>query len=345
MSLMPRLRRRAVADPSPLGDVRSVLDDVFEPRHFYIGPDLSVTWQTAVEKVIPWETYQGRLLDARQTRQQRAFVAWHLVEQAAPPLTPNPSPQRGEPDLPAPLISLKWDADRGEVHVVRGLLCHVWESYDSGGNVIASRETTKWIMELVGTVALADFTYEDELRDELICRLWQAVVGTSRLPLTSLEAPLPGFVLGQLAYVYRSGEGDGETGRQGDAETGRAMRHWRELIEHGWTAELSWREQAKLLEVVLRAATPAEIPEAAVLRTEKSSDLKRLLRTIFNDISLSPWTGVVDNALAYVQALVRYGNWSVVDEIDFLGWLVRKLSRHLTAYDLVTFHHRGANYP
>ena len=26
-------------------------------------------------------------------------------------------------------------------------------------------------------------------------------------------------------------------------------------------------------------------------------------------------------------------------------WLLRQLGRHLTAYDLVTFHHRGANYP
>src|SRR5262245_43348969 len=175
MSLMPRFRRRAVADPSPLGDVRSVLDDVFEPRHFYIGPDLFVTWQTAVEEVIPWETYQGRLLDARITRQQRAFVAWNLVAQAAPPLNPNHSAQGGEPDLPAPLISLKWDAERGEVHVVRGLLCYAWEPSDAAGNIIEGRETTRWISELVGTIVLADFTDEDELRDELICRLWQAV--------------------------------------------------------------------------------------------------------------------------------------------------------------------------
>ena len=31
--------------------------------------------------------------------------------------------------------------------------------------------------------------------------------------------------------------------------------------------------------------------------------------------------------------------------MDFLGWLLRQIGRHLTAYDLVTFHHRGANYP
>ena len=31
--------------------------------------------------------------------------------------------------------------------------------------------------------------------------------------------------------------------------------------------------------------------------------------------------------------------------MDFLGWLLRQIGRHLTAYDLVVFHHRGANYP
>ncbi|HEX4589373.1 MAG TPA: hypothetical protein VH120_05560, partial [Gemmataceae bacterium] len=33
------------------------------------------------------------------------------------------------------------------------------------------------------------------------------------------------------------------------------------------------------------------------------------------------------------------------DRADFLAHLVRQLSRHLAAYDLVAFHHRGANYP
>lgn len=336
----------------PLGDVRCLLDDVFQPRHFFVGPGLTVTWQHGVEEVTLWETYQGRLLDARQTRQQRAFVSWNLLEQTgALPLTPLPSPQpsriRGEGvlggegrSLTAPLVSLKWDAERGEVHVVRGLLCHVWEAADGGGNVIESRETTKWLMERVGTIVLADFNDEDELRDELICRLWQAVVGTSRLPLTSLEAPMPGFVLGQLAYVYRPSRGDQQTGRQG-----RAVRDWRELVEDGWRQELAWREQAKLLELVLRTATPAEIPEVAMALGHPPCELMRLLKTIFNDVSLSPWTGFVDNTLAFLQSLVLTEAIFGSEEIAFLGWLLVKLSGHLTAYDLVTFHHRGANYP
>ena len=33
------------------------------------------------------------------------------------------------------------------------------------------------------------------------------------------------------------------------------------------------------------------------------------------------------------------------EHADFLANLLRRLCRHLTAFDLVTFHHRGANYP
>ena len=32
---------------------------------------------------------------------------------------------------------LKFDALAGQVHMVRGLLCRVWEGYDAGDNVIA----------------------------------------------------------------------------------------------------------------------------------------------------------------------------------------------------------------
>ena len=42
---------------------------------------------------------------------------------------------------------------------------------------------------------------------------------------------------------------------------------------------------------------------------------------------------------------MQLGVLHVEDEIDFLGYLLRQLGRHLAAYDLITFHHRGANYP
>lgn len=319
---MPCFRPRSALDPAASPDPCQLFDELFRPGHFYVGPDLDAVWRNRAEITLPWEVYQGRLLDAAQTRQERSFLAWTLTQQT----------EQGPADRP--LMALLWDAPRQELHVVRSLLCHVWESYDDGGNVIQSREASKWLMELIGTLTPAEFADTEELRDEVICRLWQAVVGTSRLPLTSLEAPLPAFVLGQLAYVYRPGSKDNGP-----------LRHWRELIEQAWSPDLGRREQAKLLESVLRSALPAEISEAAVRLSNTSNDLKELLRSVFNDVSLSPWTGFVDNVLEFVQALMTHGPWSVADEVDFHSWLLRKLSRHLTAYDLVTFHHRGANYP
>src|SRR5262249_21322709 len=45
------------------------------------------------------------------------------------------------------------------------------------------------------------------------------------------------------------------------------------------------------------------------------------------------------------RALLEAGYLTKDDCLDFLTWLLRQLGRHLTAYDLVRFHHRGANYP
>ncbi len=49
--------------------------------------------------------------------------------------------------------------------------------------------------------------------------------------------------------------------------------------------------------------------------------------------------------MAFVKGLTAQGGIAADDEIDLWSWLLRQLGRHLTAYDLVTFHYRGANYP
>src|SRR5207247_11438994 len=53
----------------------------------------------------------------------------------------------------------------------------------------------------------------------------------------------------------------------------------------------------------------------------------------------------VDKSLSLLEALRVHGHLTTGQQIDALGGLLRQLGRHLTAYDLVTFHHRGANYP
>src|SRR5205823_1576662 len=74
------------------------------------------------------------------------------------------------------------------------------------------------------------------------------------------------------------------------------------------------------------------------------ADLVPLFRELFEEISLSPYTHFVDHALHFIECLERKGSWTTEDRLDFLGWLLRHLGRHLTAYGLVTFHNRGANY-
>jgi hypothetical protein len=304
--------------------MRALLADAFLPDHFFAGPGMALEWEHLPAEELPWEIFQGRLLDRPLTRQRRTFEAWNIY------------PLEGGTRSAEPLLAVKLDLAVGELHVTRGLLCYVWEGYHAGDNVYLSRETTRWVRELVGTIPFAG------LRDELTGLLFAAVVGVSRLPLTSVEAPLPAFALGQLAYFYRP-----ECSRDGGP-----MRSWRDLLAGALTAERSWAEKVRLLEVLLRATPAEELSEATgrfVARWRElghgAGELPRLLRAVFNDISLSPWTDFVEKALAFVRRLVEGEDLAVAAQVDFLGYLLRQTGRHLTAYDLVTFHHRGANYP
>src|SRR5439155_21688654 len=74
-------------------------------------------------------------------------------------------------------------------------------------------------------------------------------------------------------------------------------------------------------------------------------DVLARLRDVFNAVTLSPYTDFVPKAFAVVRQVVASGTITEADRADFLAHLVRQLASHLAAYDLVTFHHRGANYP
>ncbi len=312
------------------GPSRRVIADVLLPAHFLLGPGMMLEWEYLPAEEISWEIFQGRLLDRARTRQTRTFEAWNGYAVAG-------GARSGEP-----LLAVKLDAAAGQLHVTRGLLSHVWEGYDSGGGVFLSRETTRWVRELVGTIDLGGFPDADALRDELAGRLFQAVVGTSRLPLTSVEAPLPAFSLGELAYFPRPGMSEHDS----------PMRSWRDLLAGAMRAGLARAEQIKLLEVLLRS-TPADdltaMAECFVARLREIGTgpevLPGLLRGLFNDVSLSPWTDFVAKTLRFVDLLVEGGHLTVEAQADCFGHLLRQIGRHLTAYDLVTFHHFGANYP
>src|SRR5207244_12098624 len=125
------------------------------------------------------------------------------------------------------------------------------------------------------------------------------------------------------------------------------------VVQSALSANLPRLQAVQLLEVVLRLVGPQETAAVARLfaecwpnrRGRTLADFPQLLRTLFNEVSLSPYTGFVDSTLAFLQTLVEQGAMAAEDQIDFLSYLLRQICRHLTAYDLITFHHRGANYP
>jgi hypothetical protein len=310
---MLRFRDTWPVVPSTL---ESLADFVLDPRHFNLPSGLSLEREHVQAREQRWELYRGRLLDPAHTRQMKTLEEWNLflIEDRV--------------RSPEPLLSLKFDAAERRLHVVRSLLCHVWEGYDSGGGVILSREATRWVRELTGTIVLAEIN-ENELLDEMVCQVYHAVVGASRLPLTSVETPLPAFSLGRLGYYPSNAQ--------------QLAHSWRELIEATGNEPLSNGERAKRLETLLHSAAVEEMDElaGALSGSNVLADMVRM----FNEVSLSPWTDLTDKALALLEALERQGYVTGGEAVDFLSARLLQTVRHLAAYDLVTFHHRGANYP
>jgi hypothetical protein len=300
--------------------------EVLRPGHFFLDKGWALEQELAVTEEDRWEIFQGRLLHRAHTRQRRTLVAWSVFLR-------KDGVRSGEP-----LLSLKLDERAGELHVVRGVEAYVHEGFDAGGGVIETRERRRWIRELTGTVRLAEFTSVAELRDELAGRLFRAVVGASRLPLHSIDAPLVEFSFGKLFYRFR-------TNIAPDTEPLRTYAELAESMRSGWTEV----EFAKVLETCLHASDVSNVADRFANRWtalgRSATDLARLLRTLFNEVSLTPWTDVSRRTLAYLAAWEERGILGADQVTDFLSHLLRQTSRHLTAYDLETFHHRGANYP
>ncbi|MFO0927728.1 MAG: hypothetical protein U0736_11930 [Gemmataceae bacterium] len=245
-------------------------------------------------------------------------------------------PSDGRGPSGEPLLSLKLDTAVGRLHVVRGVDSYVWEGY-SEGNVYLSRERRRWTRELIATFDLAAWPDTAALADEAARAVAEAVVGT-RLPLTPVAAPHPAFSFGQLYYGPDGGED-------------LPVRTPAELLGAVSGAAHRCGEGGRVVEAWLRAAPEGvplpvgELAAHAAAAGMDSSAILATLRTLFLDVSLSPWTGLVDRVLALLTGLEEGGIVTPVQVIDFESWLLRLVSRHLTAYDLLLFHHRGANYP
>jgi hypothetical protein len=287
------------ANPLPVDRLRLICAEMLDVRHFIALLPLRLEWEHAPQEEIAWEVFRGQLVQPHLTRERRSFESWNVF-------AVGDSGRSGEP-----LLSLKWDAERGELHVVRGLLCVTWEGYHAGDGVFLSREVPRWVRELVGTLRPTKFAAEDDLRAELALRLFQAVVGMSRLPLTSVESPLPAFSLGQLAYFYNP-----------------------EHLNHTTYRPGSTLERTKWLEFLLRATPAGELGSLAdrcvgLWRSldETGSNIVALLRSVFNEVALSPYTDFVDKTLEFLRLLVARQYLAVEQHVDFLSYLLRQLGR------------------
>src|SRR5437016_4283096 len=107
-----RARPRSEGHPhsAPLNPdaIREVITDALLPVHFFAGPSLGLEWEHLPAEELPWEVFQGRLLERTHTRQQRTFEAWnvHALE--------------GGTRSAEPLLAVKLDLAAGELHVTRG---------------------------------------------------------------------------------------------------------------------------------------------------------------------------------------------------------------------------------
>lgn len=314
-----------VAGLVSLAEIRELVAEAIRPAHFFLGPEIHLEAEHLEREEISWEIFQGRLLAPAQTRERRCFESWNLYLRDA----------NGRSE--EPILSVKWDTEADCLQVVRSIYSHVHEGYHAGDNVYLSRETRQWLRELVASIALG--SDRAALGTVLGTRLFQAVVGLSRLPLHSVEAPLPAFSLGQLAYFP-----------QPNSPAVGPARSVAELIDRTLTPNRPWLQKAKVLEFLLRAAPVEQLADAARWFASRwaaiePAPLPALFRALFQEVSLSPYTDFVARTLAFLRLLEEQGTLTAAEHVDFLSALLRQLVRHLTAYDLVVFHHRGANYP
>ncbi len=296
--------------------------------HFFVREPGTLRMEHARDEEVAWETFRGHLLDAAHCIGRRRFRAWHVFVDDE------------DTHAPAPLVSVYWDREAGRIAIVRRILTHGFEAYEDPPGVILSRPVRKWLRELVGTIDLATIG-PGELAGELRTGLFLAVIGVSRLPITSLESPLPSFSLGLLAY-FPSLDFGGES-------------WWTDpvaLLRAALSGRLAGVELAKALETALRAAADQEQPQIAQALADHAAatedGLRRvceMLRATFRYVSLSPYGSFVDRLIALLAALADGDAVGTAAVTDSISTMLRQLCRHLTAFDLATFHNSGANYP
>lgn len=308
-----------------------LIDAALSPVNFFVGNgQLRVTYDPCEQ--CAWELFQGHLLSATQTRQIKPFQSWNVFL------------DRLEATTDTPLLSLKWDPSNARLYVVRNILSHAWETHESRPKVIEARPTQCWLPELVATIPTSP-EIDDRCMIQMIhdaCS--QAVLGGSRLPITSLESPLPAYTFGNFSF-FPVDHGPSPL---------KTLSHPTQVIDQWWAAEdlPSLNTHYRVLETVLRTADREDIPKLAARLFEQWTarhltpvGLQQVVLSLFHHLSLSPYTDFVDHFTCLLRTWSADHLLGAPAVTDILSYVLRHLVRHLTAYDLTTFHHFGANYP
>jgi len=306
-------------------EVARAVETALTPGCFFLAPGWQLRVRHEPREEVPWELFAGHLLDETKTRLRKSFESWNIHFD----------------DSGAGVISVRYDQPEGRIHVTRSILTHVWAPYGEQQHVIRTRETRRWLPELIGTIELSLIGDRFELQQQISRLVFLCVVGTSRLPTTSLQSPLPQFSLGQFGYfpALPSSHGD------------EILSDPTELLGRATGASVSSIERARLLEMSLRACDEAQVSQLATSFVERWREaglaveqVPSIVKTLFNHMGLSPYTGFVDRLIRMLHDWSRLDMIGPVPVIDTLSFMLRHLARHLTAFDLVTFHNLGAEY-
>ena len=170
------------------GWFEAVLEKTLLPGLFFVGQDRQLVFLPSKEETIAWEIFRGQLLDSRHTREQQTFLSRHVaIEDSEGTRVPlltiriSPSSLHHPPATDSPPLSSLL-ATRSTFHVTRWLRLRVWEAFDDNG-AIGSRETERWVEELVDAVSERPPDTKG-LAWELRLLVFHAFVGLSRLPPT-----------------------------------------------------------------------------------------------------------------------------------------------------------------